>query len=247
MRWIYRIGLLVAMVVRSQTVTAQAEYYPQTAGMVIDSSGLQPLTTSLAKARTLVKLGVSLPLLWQSSFTGYYAMLALDATAERKLWAGLALVAGLQMNAGFTLDGRGAQYYSAEIPVALRYYFSLTRRERQRLDRHSFFSHYVALQTHNLLVSNLSYPLQRSLFDLQRYQRGTIVRTITNSGSVGDRFIWIEYAFLQVGTQHRVFGRYYLDANVVIPVSVLIYNRYEYSLASPPLINLKFGVGKWRK
>ncbi|RRB06311.1 hypothetical protein [Larkinella rosea] len=229
-----------------QMTFAQPAYY-QTNQTLTDSSTFQSLPTPLPKANTFLKIGSTLPLLRQSSFTGYYAMLGLEAVVEQKIVGGLTVVGGLETNFGLTLDGRGAKYFSLEVPIALRYYFSLTHREKQRPDRHSFFSPYVAIQTYNVLYSNLIYSPEGSLSDLQRYKRKKLESTITNSGSVGDQFIWLDYAVVQLGTQHRILNKYYLDINVLIPVGALAYSKGDWTLAMPPLINVKFGVGYWRK
>lgn len=198
-------------------------------------------------AKTLVKVGAALPILRQSSFTGYYAALALEATVEQKLYRGLTVLGGIDNTFGRALDGRGTKFYSLDMPLAVRYYFSLTRRQKQRADRHSFFSPYVAIQTHNVIRSRVDYE-GRVMTDLANYHRGTVsynnlpVWGLPTSGRVGERWNMLEYAYLQVGSQHSVFRqRAYLDVNVAVPVPGLIYNKYEYTLSTPPIVNVKLG------
>lgn len=209
------------------------------------STRFLPLSSNIPKAKTLLKYGASIPLLRQSSFTNYYAMIGLEGIVEQKVVGGVAIVGGIETNVGFSLNGQYTRYLSLEMPIALRYYFSLTRREKQRLDRHSFLSNYVALQTSNVLVSSVNYDPQ-SGNDLQNYYRGQVGRAITNNGRVGDLFLLLNYAYFQIGTQRRVFKRYYIDVNGIVPIAYLIYNRTEYTLATPGLINIKIGLGGWR-
>ncbi|GAB3934019.1 hypothetical protein [Larkinella terrae] len=200
---------------------------------------------TLQKARTLFKVGASLPILRQSSFNGYYAAISLDATVEKKLVGGLTVLAALENTFGLALDGRTTHLYSLEMPVALRYYFPLTQRQKQRVDRHSFFSPYVAFQTHNVLFSELTYSRSIS-YDLAREYKGTVNRAETNTfigkGRIGDQFNLLEYAYFQLGSQHQMFKkRGYLDINVLIPSRYLIYNKRDYALASPGIVNVKLG------
>ncbi|WP_146624510.1 hypothetical protein [Larkinella arboricola] len=199
------------------------------------------------KKRTLLKVGASLPILRQSSFTGYYAALTLDATVEQKVYKGLTVLGGVDITGALAMDGRATKFYSLEMPLALRYYFSLTRRQKQRTDRHSFFSPYVALQTHNVLFNRVIYS-GSGLTDLAGYYRGRVLRPetngglIKNGGRVGDGFTMLDYAYLQVGSQHQVFNkRGYLDINVLVPVRDLIYSKGEYTLSTPGIINVKLG------
>ncbi|GAB3319715.1 hypothetical protein GCM10027299_12510 [Larkinella ripae] len=202
------------------------------------------------KNRTLFKAGASLPILRQSSFTGYYAAIALEATAEQKIYKGLTVLAGLDNTFGLALDGRNTKFYSLEMPVALRYYFSLTRQQKQRADRHSFFSPYVAIQTHNVLFSQVAFA-GLGLSDLERYHQGNVlpyrtphpVRLDTRWNRAGDRFDLLQYAFLQLGSQHQVLKkRGYLDVNVLVPIPGLIHNKRDYTLSTPSIVNVKLGV-----
>lgn len=228
------------------------------------STTLVPLSTGLPWARTLLKAGVSLPLLRLSSFTGYYALASIDVTVEQKLSGGLALVGGLENNVGIALDGRHETFYSIEMPVALRYYFSVSRRQKQRADRHSFFSPYVAFQAQNVLLSAFRYNYQNhSLSLLEHYRRGRLqfpplstasaIRVITpdfrsNFRTVGDQFLFLEYVYCQLGIQRQVFKGSYLDVNALVPIAALLYNKHYngYALNTPALVNVKLGMGWWR-
>ncbi|GAB3260994.1 hypothetical protein GCM10027347_25740 [Larkinella harenae] len=199
--------------------------------------------------RTVLKAGASIPLLRQSSFTGYYAAIALEATVEQKIYKGLAVLGGLDNTFGLAMDGRGTKFYSLEMPVALRYYFSLTRRQKQRTDRHSFFSPYVAIQTHNVLFSQVAYA-GSDLSDLERYHRGNVQPYRTPApvwpngkrGLAGDRFDLMQYAFFQLGSQHQLFKkRGHLDVNVIVPIPGLVYNKHDYTLSTPAIVNVKMG------
>ncbi|GAB4035536.1 hypothetical protein [Spirosoma jeollabukense] len=165
---------LVVVALLSIAIDLQAQSRPAYWGQKIDSTTDQVLPrTPFPVANLLVKIGFSLPLLRQASFTGFYHTLALNGLLEKKLVGGLTLLTGLENNYGFN---HLTKYYSLENPIDLRYYFPVGRRMRQRMDPHSFFSYYVALHTHNVVFSRLKYVRFPLATELDRYYKGNLVR-----------------------------------------------------------------------
>ena len=197
-------------------------------------------TMPTAQQKQLIKAGVGLPLLRQSTFTPYWLAVGLNAAIERKLSTGLAIVGGLESNYSFSQQLR---LYSLEMPVGLRYYFSVGKRMRQRADRHSFFSHYVGFQTHNVLLANLQYANDpRPLPELRNYYRGQFLKQTVNVGVINEPFNLLQHAYFQLGSQFRVSPSSYLDVNVVVPVPWLIYHKFDNTLSTPSLINVSYGI-----
>ncbi|RYZ47220.1 MAG: hypothetical protein EOP49_22005 [Sphingobacteriales bacterium] len=220
-------------ILATSTVYSQPTVY--TENPTSPPNSVQSANPHFQRMRTLLKVGGTLPLLRQSSFNGYYAAVALDVTVERKLVHGLTVVAGLENAFGLSMRSRNTKLYSLEIPLGLRYYFSLTPRQKQRADRHSFFSPYVAFQTHNVLFSRVMKPSRLEPYSYLPHRRN-------NDEPVGKRFDLLEYAYLQVGSQHQLFRKKgYLDVNLAIPVPALNYNKHDYTVATPALINIKLG------
>lgn len=226
---------MASLAVHGQTV-------PPTPNRVFDTAKDETESHELptAKQKQLIKAGVSLPLLRQSTFTPYWLAVGLNAAIERKLSNGLVVTGGLESNYSFS---QGLRLYSLEMPVGLRYYFSVGKRMRQRADRHSFFSHYVSLQTHNVLLANLQYandPRPRS--DLRNYYRGQLSTQTVNVGVINEPFNMLQHAYFQLGSQFRVSRSSYLDVNVVVPAPFLIYHKFDYTLSTPSLINISYGI-----
>ncbi|MFC5412943.1 hypothetical protein ACFPMF_26705 [Larkinella bovis] len=62
-------------------------------------------------------------------------------------------------------------------------------------------------------------------------------------GRAGDHFDLLPYAFLQPGSQHQVLTkRGYLDGNGIVPIPGLVYNKHNYTLSTPVLVNVKPGL-----
>jgi len=203
-----------------------------------DSYFLQELPQNKRfNVQRIIKAGISLPLLKQSSFTPLWYTGGINATMERKIKGGLGILVSAEANYGFS---KGARLFTIETPVALRYYFSLGKTMRKRLDKHSFFSHYVALQTHNVFISNLHYDPVGPLVDIQRYERGKITNTINNSGVYNDAYDLMQFVNLQLGSQFRIGRDKFLDINVLLPIPV--YYKYNYVIATPALLNVKYGI-----
>ena len=227
--------LLISFAVHGQTT----EPAPN---RIFDSGkeAVETYTLPMAKQKQLIKAGVGLPLLRQSTFTRYWLTAGVNATIERKLNNGLTLIGGLESNYGFSQD---MTLYSLEMPVGLRYYFSIGKRMRQRADRHSFFSHYVGIQTFNVLWANLQYPNDpRPRLDLRSYRRGQFIGQTVNLGVINEPFNLVQHAYFQVGSQFRLPRNSYLDINVVVPVPFLIYHKFENTLSTPSLINVNYGI-----
>ena len=195
----------------------------------------------VTKARQLIKAGIGLPLFRQSSVSPPFKTVALDATIERKLINGLSVVGGLETQYCFS---QYAQLYTIELPLGLRYYFSLGKRMSNRPDPHGFFSYYIAIQTHNALFSSLFYDTPNP--GVQRYYRGRSLAYDTNGGKYDEAFNMMQHAYVQVGSQFRLHKGTYLDVNVVVPVNQLVYTKSELTLATPAYINIKYGIA-WQK
>ena len=195
--------------------------------------------TADTPSNQLIKVGLALPVLRQSSFRGFYQTVAFNALAERKV-RGFSFLFGLQGNVGFA---RGGQLFQLELPLDLRYYFSIGRRMKQRSDTHSFWGYYVGIHTQNVIHSRLKYQRGPGLsyFDIDQYERGQILSRSVNSGLIHESFNFMEYVYPQIGFQCKLFDRCFLDANAVVPVSSLVYNKWEYTLASPPFATITFG------
>lgn len=185
----------------------------------------------------LIKAGVGLPLFRQSSASPPWKTLGFNLTVEQKILHGLTVVGSVETNYGFS---RYAQLYTVEVPIGLRYYFSVGKRMTKRADRHSFFSHYVGFETHNVAFANLYYDTPNP--QVQRYYRGQILDHDTNVGNYSESLNLLEYAYFRAGSQLRVARHNFLDINVAIPVSSLVYNKAEYTLTTPALVTIKYGV-----
>ncbi|GAB3785791.1 hypothetical protein GCM10028818_48030 [Spirosoma horti] len=215
--------------------------YAQDQSVSAPSDSVQYPYNPIAKAQQLIKAGVGLPLFRQSSVSPPFKTVALDVTVEHKIKNGLSLIGGLETHYCFS---QYAQLYTIELPLGLRYYFSLGKRMRNRPDPHSFFSYYIALQTHNALFSSLFYDTPNP--GAQRYYRGRSLSYDTNVGKYDEAFNMMQHAYIQVGSQFRLPKSTYLDVNVVVPVAQLVYTKYELTLATPAYINIKYGVA-WQK
>lgn len=195
----------------------------------------------VAKARQLVKAGVGLPLFRQSSVSPVFKTVALDVTMEHKIKNGLSIIGGLETHYCFS---QYAQLYTIELPIGLRYYFSLGKRMRNRPDPHGFFSYYIALQTHNALFSSLFYDTPNP--GVQRYYRGRRLDYDTNVGKYDEAFNMMQHAYFQVGSQFKLSKSSYLDVNVVVPVAQLVYTKNDLALATPAYVTIKYGIA-WQK
>lgn len=202
---------------------------------------IQQLYFPVTKARQLIKAGIGLPLFRQSSVSPPFKTVALDVIMERKIKRGFSVVGGLETHYCF---GQYAQLYTIELPLGLRYYFSLGKRMRSRPDPHGFFSYYIALQTHNALFSSLFYNTLNP--SVQRYYRGRTLAYDTNVGKYDEAFNMMQHAYLQVGSQFRLPRSTYLDVNVVVPLNQLVYTKNELTLAVPAYVNIKYGIA-WQK
>jgi hypothetical protein len=206
-----------------------------------DSTGqsLTPIPT----LKKLTKAGVGLPLFQQSGFVSSWITTGFDAITEHKIKGGLAVVAGAEVNLSFT---KGAQLYAVNMPIGLRYYFSVGKRMKQRADRHSFFSHYVSLNSQNALISNVLYSTDVSsggVTALQYYSQNQRVTQITNTGVFTEWFNFAQFVYFRVGSQVALPKDKYLDVSVAVPFS--LYRKSDYSLITPPYITIKYGLA-WR-
>jgi len=216
----------------------RVDYLLRSANQIKDTAQSLPV----AAVKRLVKAGVGLPLFRQSSLTPTWKAIGVDITLEHKLTKWLTFSGGLETNISF---GRGTQLYSLEMPIGLRYYFSLGKRMKQRVDKHNFFSPYVGLQTHNVLFANLRYnnesgtgPGQSAAY----YHRGQFVSERTNVGNLNEGFNLLQHGYLVVGSQFRTSVTNYLDVNVVVPAAFLIYHKTDYTLSTPSILTVKYGI-----
>ena len=200
------------------------------------------LRLPVPERRQFIKAGVGLPLFQQSSFTLPWKTIGVGVTLERKLKQGLTVVGGLETNFSF---GNYVQLYTLELPLGLRYYFPIGKRMKQRADRHSFFSPYVGLQTHNVLFANMRYSndlgsgLARTA---ATYYRGQLLTSRTNTGNLNEAFNLLQYGYCLAGAQFRVSTSNYLDVNVALPFPGLVYHKTDYTLASPPYVTIRYGI-----
>lgn len=204
----------------------------------LDSMQQLAFKTPVPISKQFIKIGLGLPILRQSSFTGYYKTVAFNVVAERKIVGGLSMLIGLENNFGFETR---AKLYSLESPIDLRYYFSIGRRMKQRLDPHSFFSYYVSLHTHNVIFSRLKYSRLGTNGEIDRYKRGELLNQQINYGLIKESLNLLGFAYFQLGVQHRIFNKSFFDINVVLPAPFLVYNKWDYSISSPALVNITFG------
>lgn len=190
-------------------------------------------------SRQFIKVGVALPILRQNSFRGFYQTIAFNALIEQKVGR-FSFLAGLQANVGFASQSR---LFQLEMPLDLRYYFPIGKRMRQCGDNCDFYRYYVGVRTQNTIYSRLKYERALGLgyFDIDRYERGQILSQAVNNGLINESFNFFEYGYLQVGGQWKLFERCFLDANAVIPVSSLTYNKWDYTLSSPAFATITFG------
>lgn len=200
-----------------------------------DSAQLQYVP--VPNIKQLIKSGIGVPLFRQSSVSPSWKTVGFNVTIEQKLITGLSFVGSLDANYGFS---RYAQLYNLELPLGLRYYFSLGNRMKNRSDRHSFFSHYIGVETHNVVFANLYYDTPNPR--VEHYYRGQILDHSTNVGNYSEALNFIQYAYLKVGSQFRVARHNYLDINVSLPIPNLVYTKTEYTLSTPALITIKYGV-----
>ncbi|AUD01522.1 hypothetical protein [Spirosoma pollinicola] len=225
----------IALSLVPQLVQAQETVY----SLIPDST--QARVAPVSRARQLVKAGIGLPLFRQSSVSPPFKTLGLDVTLERKIASGLAVVVGLETQYSFS---QYAQLYTVELPIGLRYYFSVGKKMKQRNDPHGFFSYYVSLQTHNALFSSLFYDTPNP--NVQRYHRGQILDHDTNVGKYDEAFNMMQHAYFQIGSQFKLSGNAYLDINAALPIRKLVYTKSDYTLATPAYINIKYGIA-WPK
>ncbi|WP_461127335.1 hypothetical protein [Spirosoma aerophilum] len=206
-------------------------------GYSLTYDSTQKAPGSVRGSTQLIKTGIGLPLFRQSTISPIWKSVALDVTGERKLNRALSVIGGLETNFSFSREG---QLYSLEMPLGLRYYFSIGKRMKSRADRHDFFSPYIAFQTHNVLFTSLSYDSPKT--NIERYDRGQFLDHRTNVGRLDEAFNMLQYAYFQAGSQFKLPKNRYVDVNFIIPVSKLIYNKTELTLATPAVVNLKYGL-----
>ncbi|GAB3028893.1 hypothetical protein [Spirosoma pulveris] len=156
-----RLLLLFVILITCSFVQAQGRIYD----IAFDS--VQYQYGRSFKAKQLIKAGVGLPLFQQSSVSPTWKTFALDITAEHKINKAVSIIGGLETQYNFS---QYAQLYNLNMPLGLRYYFSLGKRMKKRDDSHSFFSYYIAVQTNNSLFSSLYYDTPNPA--VERYYRG---------------------------------------------------------------------------
>lgn len=195
----------------------------------------------MQRASRLIKAGIGLPIYRASSVSPVFFDVAADVTMEQKIHKNISVVGGLESHYLFS---RYAQLYSLELPIGLRYYFSIGKKMKKRAELNSFFRHYIALQTYNVLFADLTYELPNP--SVQRYYRGQQLDHFTNGGKYQEGFNMLQLAYLQIGTQLKMSKTNYLDMNVVIPISPLVYTKNELTLAVPAYVTIKYGIS-WQR
>lgn len=226
-----RLILFFAVLLTPLLVQAQSRVYDVT----LDSVQHQYVQDS--KAKKLIKAGIGLPLFQQSSVSPTWKTFALDITAEHKINKAISVIGGLETQYSFS---QYAQLYNLDMPLGLRYYFSLGKKMKKRDDPHNFFSYYIAVQTHNTLFSSLYYDTPNPA--VQRYYRGQFLDHTTNVGKYNEALNFIQHAYFQFGSQFRMSKNNYLDINTFIPIPSLIYHKTDLTLSTPPVINVKYGI-----
>ncbi|QIP15357.1 hypothetical protein G8759_23380 [Spirosoma aureum] len=191
-------------------------------------------------SKQLIKTGLNLPFFRQSSVSAPWKSVGVEAAIEHKIKPDISLLGALEMNYGF---GNRAWLYSVDLPISVRYYFSIGRKMKKRVDPHGFFRHYVAIRAENSLFSNLLY--NDNPFT-EKYYRGQFVNYRTNVSKYNEAFNLFQYAYVQVGSQFKIKTNKYLDINAVVPITALIYNKLEYTLATPAYVTIKYGLF-WQK
>lgn len=202
---------------------------------------IQATYPHIQRASRLIKAGLGLPIYRASSVSPVFFDVAADVTVEQKIHKNISVVSGLENHYLFS---RYAQLYSLELPIGLRYYFSIGRKMKKRAELNSFFRHYIAFQTYNVLFADLTYELPNP--SVQRYYRGQQLDHFTNGGKYQEGFNMLQLAYFQIGTQLKMSKTNYLDMNVVIPVAPLVYNKSELTLAVPAYVTIKYGIS-WQR
>lgn len=198
---------------------------------------IQSTYPSTHRSNQIIKAGIGLPIYRTSGVSPVLIDIAVDVTVEQKLNKNISLIGGLESHYLFS---RYAQLYNLELPIGLRYYFSIGKKMKSRADKSSFFRHYVAFQTYNVLFADLTYDLPNP--GVQRYYRGRQLDYFTNGGKYQEGLNMLQLAYFEVGTQMKIAKTNYLDVNVVIPISRLVYNKSELTLAVPAYVTIKYGL-----
>ncbi|GAB4036179.1 hypothetical protein [Spirosoma gilvum] len=233
------IRLFLLLLIVSTSTFAQPVEYLKEFSIRYDTTDTHPLKPT----KQLIKVGLVLPIFRQSSVavSSIWKTLGVDVTLEQKLNQRLALNGGLEMSYSFS---GYAQLYSIDLPIGFRYYFPIGKRMKNRFDPHSFFSPYVSFQTHNSLYSSLLYnPPYKS--SAHNYYRGNLLDHPTNSGKYDESFNMVQYAYFQIGSQLKITKANYLDVNIIVPIPALTYHKTDFTLSSPSLINIRYGIFKW--
>jgi|GEM_PF-3551589 len=184
----------------------------------------------------LIKTGVNLPLYRESSVSVPWKSVGMDIIVEQKVTRDVSVLGGIETNYGFN---RNKQLYTIELPIEVRYYFSIGKKMKKRVDPHSMFRYYLAYHTYNALFSSYYYKAP-DLAEL--YYRGNFVGYRTNIGKYNEAFNFLLNAYFQLGYQLKIKSGNYLDVNGVIPITALIYNKQESSLAFPAYVTIKYGL-----
>lgn len=139
----------------------------QDKGYSISTDTIQLTYTPAYKNNQTIKAGIGLPLLRRSSVSPTFIGVAIDVAGERTINRNVSVVGGLESHYLFS---RYAQLYSLELPLGLRYYFSVGKKMKRQANAASFFRHYIAFQTHSVLFADLTYNLPNP--GVERYYRG---------------------------------------------------------------------------
>lgn len=203
----------------------------------ISEDSVRSTYSPIHRSNRIIKAGLGLPIYRTSAVSPVFFDVAVDVTVEQKLNKNISLVGGLESHYLFS---RYAQLYNLELPLGFRYYFSIGNKMKSRVERNSFFRNYIAFQTYNVLFADLTYDLPNP--GVQRYYRGQRLDHFTNGGKYQEGLNMLQLAYFELGTQLKIAKTNYLDINVVIPVSRLVYNKSELTLAVPAYFTIKYGL-----
>jgi len=193
-------------------------------------------TSSVSPTKRLIKAGLSLPLYRLSSVSTAWRSIGMDAVVEQKVNRYFSVLTGIETNYGFSRFG---QLFMIELPIEARYYVAIGKKMRQQSPSSSPFRYYLSLQTQNAIFSNLTYKYDGHI---EHYYRGRFVDHRTNVSVYNEWFNFMQFAHFRLGAQFKIGTTNYLDVSAAIPVSLLSYNKNEYSLATPSYVSIKYGL-----
>ncbi|GAB3329376.1 hypothetical protein GCM10027299_32640 [Larkinella ripae] len=189
------------------------------------------LTRATVEEKTLVKLGVVVPL---PLLGGYYASYGygIGVGVEQKITAGFSIQAhliGRYYRTGTIINTK-----VLEMPVSGRYYYSLKKRMRKGLSANNFSNNYVGIRIENTLYGTGRY------YSTVTSGSQTVIYSERN---VNRRFAMGQAISVQWGIQRRLGTKGYLDSSLSLAaLPVLTKNRVP-DFVAPIQINFNLGLG----